>query len=72
MDLEGWRRVYGEKFRREGGEGWRVEGGWRMVKGGWWRVDGGYISFLFEKKSRANHGAEGRSSSSCNEGVRRR
>ena len=55
MDLGGWRRVYGEKFRREGGEGWRVEGGWRMVKGGWWRVDGGwtYILYLFFLKRKA-------------------
>ena len=50
----------------ENGEGWMVP-----CHGGGWMV-AGHISFLFEKKSRANHSAEGRSSSSCNEGVRRR
>ena len=56
MDLGGCRRVYGENVRREGGEGWRVEGGWRMVKGGWYRatVEGGwwldiYLFFLKRK-----------------------
>ncbi len=48
----------------EDGEGW-------MVEGGRW-LDIYLISFLFEKKSRANRSAEGRTSRSCKEGVKRR